>query len=324
MWFFAFCDSSLASIGWLPSFTLMLLVLTGPTASGKSAVALALASLTGGEIVCADAFQLYAGLPVLTAQPSAADFAAVPHHLYGSVALSEEMDAARYARMAESAIAGIQDRGRLAIVTGGSGLYVKALTHGLSPLPPVDPELRAQLEALPADELAARLLAADPGAGATVNLRNPRYVQRALELTLLTGRPVAEVKTSFATGPRPGIRGVCLHRDRAELYDRINRRTGEMIAAGALDEVRAVSAGELSATAGKTIGLTELRRCLAGELAPDEAIASIRQTTRHYAKRQMTWFRRETWMQTVDATGLDAEAIAGAVVSRAGLSLPGR
>ena len=289
-----------------------MLLLTGPTACGKSAVALALARLTGGEIVCADAFQLYAGLPVLTAQPSAADMAALPHHLYGSVALPEDMDAARYAHMAAIRIAEIEQRGRLAIVTGGSGLYIKALTHGLSPLPPADPALRAELDALSAEERTARLLSLDPVAGESVSLQNPRYVQRALEIALLTGQPVAAQRTSFAGGPRPGIRGIFLSRPREELYARINARTLAMMEHGALDEVRALPA-VVSATAEKTIGLRELRAVLAGTMLPADAVTAIQQTTRRYAKRQETWFRRETWLETVACGERSAEEIAAGI-----------
>ncbi len=287
----------------------MVLILTGPTACGKSDVALALARRTGGEVVCADAFQLYAGLPVLTAQPSAADMAAVPHHLYGSVPLTEDLDAAKFARMAQNCVAEIEARGKPAIVTGGSGLYIKALTHGLSPLPPADAGLRAELDALTAEERVSRLLALDPAAGQSVSLTNPRYVQRALEIAILTGRPVAAQRTSFATGPRPGVRGIFLHRDRDELYARINARTLAMLEDGALDEVRTLPP-EISTTAAKTIGLRELRAVLAGQMALSDAIAAIQQTTRRYAKRQETWFRRETWMETVECTGRSAEEIA--------------
>lgn len=298
----------------------MIFVLCGATASGKSAAALALARQTGGEIVCADAFQLYAGLPILTAQPDGEDLAAAPHHLYGSVPLQDDMDAARFARMAQETIDAILKRGRPVIITGGSGLYIKALTHGLSPLPPADAALRAELDAMPSGELTARLLALDPDAAASVNLQNPRYVQRALEIAILTGQPVAAQKTSFAGGPRPGIHGFVLQRDREELYARINQRTCDMLASGALDEVRHATTVLLSATAEKTIGLRELRQVLAGTMSEAEAIATIQQSTRHYAKRQMTWFRRETWMETVDISGRSAEdAVAALQVSRFGL-----
>jgi len=293
----------------------VLIVLSGPTASGKSAVALALAKLTGAEIVCADAFQLYAGLPILTAQPAMEHLAAAPHHLYGSVPLTEEMDAARYARIAEETIAAVRQRSRPVILTGGSGLYIKALTHGLSPLPPADPSLRAELDALTPEELSNRLLALDPLAGETVNLRNPRYVQRALEIALLTGRPAAALKESFASGPRPGIRGIFLHRDRSELYDRINQRTLRMVQGGVLDEVRAVRPDKLSVTAQKTIGLSELQQVIAGRMPLKEAIAAIQQATRRYAKRQITWFRRETWMGTVECGGRSEEEVAAVIIT---------
>ena len=289
-----------------------MLLLTGPTASGKSAVALALARITGGEIVCADAFQLYAGMPTLTAQPTAEHMAMAPHHLYGSVPLTEEMDAARFGRLAEACIVEIKARGRLPIITGGSGLYIKALTHGLSPLPPGDATLRAELDGLPPGELTARLLALDPEAGATVPLANPRYVQRALEIATLTGQPVAAQKTSFAAGPRPGIAGVYLHRDRGELYERINTRTHQMIAGGVLNEVRGLPS-LLSITAQKTIGLRELQSVAAGTLSMEDAIVAIQQNTRRYAKRQGTWFRRESWMPAVNATGCSAEDIAAEI-----------
>jgi len=292
-----------------------MIVLTGPTACGKSGVALAFAQRTGGEIVCADAFQLYAGLPILTAQPPATDLAAVPHHLFGSVPVAEDMDAARFARMATACVAEIEARGRLAIVTGGSGLYIKALTHGLSPLPPSNAALRAELNALDAEERIARLLALDPSAGDSVPLANPRYVQRALEIAILTARPVAEQRTSFHAGPRPGVRGFVLHRDREELYSRINTRTLTMIASGAPDEVRALPS-PLSVTAEKTIGLRELRAVHAGTLPLPEAAAAIQQTTRRYAKRQETWFRRETWMETVECSGRSEMEVAAEIASR--------
>lgn len=298
-----------------------MLILTGPTACGKTDVAVALAQRTGGEIVCADAFQLYAGLPVLTAQPSAADRAAAPHHLYGTVPLTEDMDAAKFARMAESCVAEISARGKLPIVTGGSGLYIKALTHGLSPLPPADAKLRAELDVLSNEERAARLLELDPAAGETVPLANPRYVQRALEIVMLTGRPAAEQRTSFAAGPRPGIRGIFLRRSREELYARINARTLAMLEQGAPDEVRALPPA-ISATAEKTIGLRELRAVLAGELSLTDAAAAIQQTTRRYAKRQETWFRRETWMEPVECAGRNAEEIADAILQRMPCPLP--
>lgn len=270
--------------------------ITGPTASGKSALALDLAERIRGEIVNADAFQLYAGLDILTAKPSAADFARVPHHLYGVLPLSESCDAQRYHSLALPVIGEIASRGRVPIVVGGSGLYLKALTHGLSPLPAGSPVLREKFKHLSPGEKTAWLLQRDPEAATTVNLRNPRYVERALEICLLTGRPQSALRRSFAEN-EPKVSGIFLDQPRDTLYARINQRTLAMFEAGLVAEVAAQR--DLSPTAGKAIGIREVREHLAGRTTLDETIAAIQQATRHYAKRQITWFRRERCFQTI-------------------------
>lgn len=269
------------------------LYLVGPTGSGKSAAALLLAERTGGEIICADAYQVYAGMAVLTAQPTAEELTRAPHHLYGSVPVSEEMDAGRFEKTALAAIEEVRGRGKLPIVCGGSGLYVKALTHGLSPLPPGDPDLRRELEALSIYELAEKLMALDPGSAEQLNLENPRHVVRALEICILTGKPASELKQSWAM-PRPGVRGVFLDWPRYDLYERIDARAHAMVAAGVLQEVGLLSEMELSATAEKAIGLWDFRAVVDEATSLEEAIASVQQATRNYAKRQTTWFRRES------------------------------
>ncbi len=289
-------------------------VITGPTASGKSAVAAAVARRTGGEIVCADAYQLYAGLPILTAQPSPEEQAAAPHHLYGSVPLDGEMDAAAYARMAEACIADIQSRGRLPILCGGGGLYIKAVTHGLAPLPPGDEALRTRLAAEPPEALIAQLLALDPAAAQTLDLRNPRYVERALEICLLTGRPASELRSNFAAGPRAEFVAHAFLPGRETLYARVNTRTLAMFAQGVLDEVRALKGRPLSATAAKTLGLGEIQSLLTGALSLPEAVKAIQQATRRYAKRQGSWFRRETWMQLHGPEWPGVEALAEEII----------
>jgi len=277
----------------LPASTFFI---TGPTASGKSALAIALAQHVGGEIVNADAFQLYAGLDLLTAKPSPAELASVPHHLYGVIPLTEACDAQRYHALALPVIEDIAARGRVPIVVGGSGLYIKALTHGLSPLPAASPQLREKFHHLSPGEKIVWLLQRDPEAATTVNLRNPRYVERALEICLLSGRPQSGLRRSFEQA-EPQVNGVILTWDRETLYRRINQRTLDMFAAGLVEEVAA--AGPLSPTAEKAIGLREIRALLAGEATLADTTAAIQQATRHYAKRQITWFRRERCFQTI-------------------------
>lgn len=277
----------------LPASTFFI---TGPTASGKTALAIALAKHVGGEIVNADAFQLYAGMDLLTAKPSPAELASVPHHLYGVIPLTEACDAQRYHALALPMIEDIAARGRVPIVVGGSGLYIKALTHGLSPLPAASPQLRAQFQHLSPGEKIVWLLQRDPEAATTVNLRNPRYVERALEICLLSGRPQSGLRRSFEQA-EPQVNGVILTWDRETLYRRINQRTVDMFAAGLIEEVRAL--GPLSPTAEKAIGVREIRAHLAGQVSLEDTLAAIQQATRHYAKRQITWFRRERCFQTI-------------------------
>ena len=270
--------------------------LTGPTASGKSAVAVLLAERLGGEIVNADAFQLYEGMDLLTAKPGPAELARVPHHLYSVLPAGELCDAQRYRELALPVLADIAARGRTPIVVGGSGLYLKALSHGLAELPPADPVLRAELATWSLETKRSKLLELDPDAAANVPLANPRYVERALEICLLTGQPQSQLRQTFAH-VQPLGSGVTLDLPRAELHGRIRRRLLAMVDAGLLDEVRALS--EIGPTAARAIGLRELRAHLAGELSLEEALAAMETATRRYAKRQLTWFRRETWLQSI-------------------------
>ena len=270
--------------------------ITGPTASGKSALAVALAERVGGEIVNADAFQLYEGMDLLTAKPSSAEMRRVPHHLYSVLPLTQSCDAQRYRRMALPVIEGISARGLTPIVVGGSGLYIKALSHGLAELPAADPALRARLAALSHEEKRAQLLRLDPDAGVNVPLANPRYVDRALEVCLLTGQPQSRLRRTFDAPPPAGA-GVSLVWPRFVLHARIEQRARQMIEAGLLEEVRHLPPA--GPTAEKAIGLREMRAHLAGEMPLDEAAALMTQATRQYAKRQLTWFRRESWLQSV-------------------------
>jgi tRNA dimethylallyltransferase len=270
--------------------------IVGPTATGKSELAADVAREVGAEIVSADAFQIYCGLDPLTAKPELSTLAKAPHHLIGTVPFTAEMNADKFRRLASHAIEEVNSRGKLAIVVGGSGLYIKALTHGLAPLPESDPKLREKLNAMSLDNLRAQLVELDPEAAKKIDIKNRRRLVRALEICLITGKPASEVVARVGDSGRPGpiirTKGVFVFRDRNELYQRINQRVEIMFARGVIEEVRA--AAVTSATASQMIGLREIRELLAGKKSLQQCIAEIQQASRRYAKRQLTWFRRQS------------------------------
>jgi tRNA dimethylallyltransferase len=267
------------------------LYLAGQTGSGKTANALELVrQLAPVEIINTDAFQIYRGLEILSAAPSAEEREHCPHHLFGELPATAECDAASFACLAKAKIVEISARA-IPLVVGGSGLYLKAITHGLAPTPKGDAALRSELEAFTLEELVERYRTLDPEGAEKTNLLNRRYVTRNLEICLLTGRPASQLKSAWAEN-EPEIRAVYLHREREETYARINRRTLTMFENGVIAEVAAL--GVLSTTAEKAIGLREIRALLAGDLDLPTCIAIIQQMTRHYAKRQASWFKRET------------------------------
>jgi len=283
-----------------PHVTHFPLFLAGPTASGKSALAVLLAEKLNGEIINADAFQLYNGMPICTAQPDGEALQRAQHHLYAVLALHETCDAARYAEMAKAAIAEVQARAKLPIVVGGSGLYIKALTHGLSDLPS-DESLREELAQLTAEERVTRLLALDPLAAETVNLRNDRYVSRALEICLLTGQPQSALRQAWKQAVPPDFNGILLHWQRPELNQRIAQRTHMMVQAGLIEEI--ASLPPLSSTADRAIGVREVREHLAGQITVAQMTEAIEIATRQYARRQDKWFRREKGFKVLEMHG---------------------
>jgi tRNA dimethylallyltransferase len=270
--------------------------IVGPTATGKSELAANVAGEIGAEIVSADAFQIYRGLDLLTAKPNPSTFAKAPHHLIGTAPLREEMNAEKYRCAATLAIDEINSRGKLAMVVGGSGLYIRALTHGLAPLPEADRKLREKLNTMSLDELRSQLVELDAETARKIDTKNRRRVVRALEICLLTGKPASEVVAWVGDPGRPGstipATDVFVYRDREELYQRINQRVEAMFERGVIEEVRA--AGTTGATASQMIGLREIRELLAGKTSLSQCVAEIQRSTRRYAKRQLTWFRRQT------------------------------
>lgn len=265
--------------------------ITGPTSVGKSEVALAWARKHGGEIVCADAFQLYREFPVLSAQPAAGDKALVPHHLFGAVSCAGEMDAARYADMARAALEDVVARGRIPFVVGGSGLYLQALIAGLPQLPAIDPAIREQVRGMTLMAMLDRLQQLDPASLHVIDVHNPRRVARRLELCLQTGRPASQVLVPPAMPP--DLRGVVFTRERDDLRARIAAAVDTRLAGGAIEEVRA-SLPLAGGTARQILGWREIGDYLGQKILLDECRERLVAATRQYAKRQLTWFRAKS------------------------------
>jgi tRNA dimethylallyltransferase len=287
-----------------------LVAIVGPTASGKSALALRLARERLGEIVSCDSLQVYRGLDIGSAKATPEERAAVAHHLLDVVAPDEAFSAADYARLARAAIAGIRERGRLPIVAGGSGLYLRALLSGLFEGPARDDALRERLERLAerfSDRRLHRLLArVDPAAAARTNPNDRVRLVRALEVYWLTGRPITAHRNA-GSRPLEGFRTFVLGLapDRARLREAVVARTRQMLERGLLAEVEALLAesGGVVPRPLAAIGYRQAVQVVRGELGLDEAERSIVTETMRFAKRQMTWFRHQAqvaWFETPD------------------------
>jgi tRNA dimethylallyltransferase len=277
------------------------LLIAGPTASGKSALALELARAAGGVIINADSMQVYRDLRVITARPTTEEEASVPHRLYGHVDAAVNFSAGSWVADAAGALAEARAQNRLAIFAGGSGLYFEALTRGLSAVPPIPAELReavrARLERDGVEALHAELLARDPLTAERLKPRDRTRVARALEVVLATGRSLTDWHRDGLPPPLPPgqFSALFLEPDRDALYARIDARFEAMLGTGALQEVAALAARHLDPLlpAMKAHGVPALLRHLNGEITLDEAAAIGRADTRHYAKRQFTWFRHQ-------------------------------
>ncbi len=297
-----------------------LLVLLGPTASGKSALALFLAEKLSGEILVCDSTQVYRHFEIGTAKPTAAEYAHVPHHVLDLCEPHEEFTAGDYLRLGRAALDQISARGRLPIVVAGTGLYLRALLEGLSPLPPRSPELRARLQAR-AEERGSgclhRLLArVDPASAKEIAPQDTPKLVRALEVFFVARRPRAEL---FRAG-RTRLEGYTVEKmgllgDRQRLYQRIEARVDSMLAAGWLDEARRLRdrfSDDVKPFG--ILGYKQLAAHLRGEVLLEEAVKQIKQETRNFGKRQLTWFRREPGVEWLpgfgDAPALQAEALA--------------
>ncbi|MGO4481001.1 tRNA (adenosine(37)-N6)-dimethylallyltransferase MiaA [Rhizobium pisi] len=282
------------------------ILITGPTASGKSALAVELARRHGGAVVNADSMQVYDTLRVLTARPSEEEMQGVPHHLYGHVPAGAAYSTGAWLRDVAALLPALSAAGRLPVFVGGTGLYFKALTGGLSDMPDIPEalreELRARLVAEGPDRLHAELAEADPAMAASLNRQDGQRIVRALEVVKATGRSIADFQGR--SGPvvidAAKARKIVVLPDRAVLHARINGRFEKMLREGAEDEVRALLALGLPAEAPvmKAIGVSQIAAMLSGEMTRDEVLEKGAAATRQYAKRQMTWFRNqmdESW-----------------------------
>jgi tRNA dimethylallyltransferase len=276
------------------------LIVAGPTASGKSSAALRLAEVLGGEVINADSMQVYSGLRVLTARPSTADEKRAPHHLYGHVEGEVRYSAGRFVGEASAAVHEVLRRGHVPVLCGGTGLYLKALTEGLSPIPEVPTPVQQEVERRWRDDpaaLRAELLARDPEMARLEPADRQRHL-RAMGVVLATGRPLSDWQREPKKPPLPEItfRAAKLVPDREDLYRRCDARFDHMLEEGALEEVGVLLRRGLgpSLPTMKALGVPELMAHLRGELSLEEARALAQRETRRFAKRQTTWFSNQT------------------------------
>lgn len=294
---------------------LSVFVLAGPTAVGKSAVALRLAEQIGGEIISVDSMQVYRGMDIGTAKPLSADRARVPHHLIDVAEVIEPFDAAQFVGLARQAVADIQSRGRVPILCGGTGLYFKAFLEGLGQAPPSDAALRAVLEATPLPELLCELAALDPVTYERIDRQNPRRVIRAVEVIRLTGKPFSAQRANWDHAPRITHHAKCigLARSMADLHQRIAARVDAMFRQGWVAETEQLLQRGLAGnrTAMQALGYRQIADHLRGERSLPQTIELVKIRTSQFAKRQMTWFRRQlrlTWINLVPEDSAEALA----------------
>ena len=284
-------------------------LIAGPTASGKSSRALALAERSGGVIVNADSAQLYADLAIVSARPSVEDLGRAEHRLYGIRDGADPCSAAEWARIAKIEIARAHAAGRLPILVGGTGLYLRTLIEGIAPIPPIDPAIREAVRAAAVEENRAALALLDPPAAARLRPTDSTRIARALEVVRSTGRPIAEWQAERAggIGDATDLQPLVLLPPRDWLYARCDARFAAMLEGGAVEEVAALLERGLDPALPvmRAIGVREIAALIRGEATRDETLAAGAQATRHYAKRQYTWFSRHTpaaWPRVVEVS----------------------
>lgn len=299
----------------------MVVAIFGPTAAGKSRVAAAVARELGGEVISADSMQVYRGLAVLTDQPRGSDIREVPHHLVGKVPLAEEYSAARFAGEAAKAISEVTERRNLPLLVGGTGLYIRGLLGGFSFAgragEPVRQRWQEFFENEGMEAAVCELERLDPQAASVVDKDNPRRLLRALEAAAGPGPSIA-AERSRLWSPESKYRVLCFGLDlpRDELYRGIEGRVDAMLSGGAVEEVAEALKGGVSRTASQAIGFNEIQKYLEGQLTLPEAAAAIKQKSRRYAKRQLTWMRNMPDTVRIGLAESDYEAAAASIIEQ--------
>ena len=269
--------------------------ITGATASGKSALAMRLANTLGGEIISVDSMQVYCGLNIGTAKPSAQEQNEIQHHLIDVAQLSEAFDAAQFVSLAQQALKLIWKRGRVPIFCGGTGLYFRALIEGLGESPPSDESLRDELALMPIESLVTELRIKDPEAAKQVDLKNPRRVLRAIEVIRLTGRPYSEQRIGWNNVDKAPQNLFCISRDVDVLNQRIHKRVDEMFNQGLVEETQTLIKKGLrnNRNACQALGYRQVLDLIDGKLDLENVVHQVKTKTRQFAKRQRSWFRNQ-------------------------------
>jgi tRNA dimethylallyltransferase len=296
----------------IPDARPRLVVICGPTAVGKTGVGIAVAGALNGEVISADSMQVYRGMNIGTAKPTAVERAAVPHHLLDVVEPDEPFDAARFTRLARPLVRSLHAAGKVPVVVGGTGLYIKALLSGLFRAGPVDPEVRrrlaAEMEAAGAPALHARLREVDPETAARLHPNDRVRILRALEVHASVGCPLSALQREhrFRDAPFAALK-IGLTLERGALYERIDRRVDAMVADGLEEEVRGLMARGYGPglKSMQSIGYSHMAACIAGTVDRTECLRTLKRDTRRFAKRQMTWFRADPEVVWLDPRRVD-------------------
>lgn len=283
-----------------------LIVIAGPTAVGKTEASIRLAEYFQTEIISCDSRQFYQEISIGTAKPSHAELARVPHHFINSHSISETVDAGTFEQLALRKLDELFKSHRYVIMTGGSGLYIQAVCEGLDEVSFRDDELRKELAAKPITELQAQLNSLDPEYYKEVDIQNPQRLMRAIEVSILSEKPYSSSRSGEKKKRPFRILKLALNTDRERLYDRINQRVDHMMKAGLLEEATSVI-GQRHAYALRTVGYAELYDYIDGKISLERATELIKQNSRRYAKRQLTWLRRDSdfrWFEADDLEGM--------------------